>query len=321
MAMNDGLNEGMDGSVGDNETVAAGEVLSEGVSAGNGSDLGERADLHTHTTASDGLQRPAENVAMAAARGLGAIAITDHDTVDGIAEALEAGERLGIAVVPGVEISTVAEGIDIHVLGYYVDWRDADWQSKLARLLTLREQRNDMMLAKLNELGLSITLEDVLEEAKAQGKDGGSIGRPHIAAVLANKGYVASMQEAFDRYLGQDGAAYANPPRLHPFEALEWIRQAGGTSVIAHPGLYRNDELVRAVIARGAEGIEVYHSDHDAADEERYLAMAREYGLIVTGGSDFHGERQGVVFHGEIGSRSVGMDVLRQLNPTERGRE
>ncbi|NBC71180.1 PHP domain-containing protein [Paenibacillus sacheonensis] len=281
-------------------------------------DLNGKADLHTHTTSSDGLQRPSDNVAVAKARGLAAIAITDHDTVDGIEEAMEAGERLGIAVVPGVEISTVAEGIDIHILGYYMDWRSAEWRRKLERLLTLREQRNDMIIARLNELGIAITLGEVEEEAKSQGKDSGSLGRPHIAAVLVKRGFVGSMQEAFDRYLGQDGAAYANPPRLHPFEALEWIREAGGTSVIAHPGLYGNDELVQAIVARGAQGIEVYHSDHDEAAEARYLKIAQDHGLIVTGGSDFHGERQGVVFHGEIGSRTVDAAVLEQLDPARR---
>ncbi|QHT61843.1 PHP domain-containing protein [Paenibacillus lycopersici] len=277
-----------------------------------------RADLHTHTTASDGMQRPADNVAAAKAKGLSAIAITDHDTVDGIDEAMEAGERHGIEVVPGVEISTVADGIDIHILGYYVNWRDPDWREKLKRLITLREQRNDMILAKLNELGMAITLEDVEEEARLQGKDSGSMGRPHIAAVLIKKGHVGTMQEAFDRYLAQGAAAYANPPRLHPFEALDWIREAGGTSVIAHPGLYGNDELVRAIIAQGAQGIEVFHSDHDEAAEARYARLAAEHGLIVTGGSDFHGERQGVIFHGDIGSRTVDAAVLNQLNPAWR---
>ncbi|SFI29690.1 hypothetical protein SAMN02799624_00192 [Paenibacillus sp. UNC496MF] len=277
-----------------------------------------RADLHTHTTASDGLHRPADNVARAKANGLAAVAITDHDTIDGIAEALEAGERLGVTVVPGVEISTVAEGIDVHVLGYYMDWNDAGWRTKLNRLLTLREQRNELIIGKLAELGLPVSWDEVEAEAKAHGKDGGSMGRPHIAAVLVKKGYVGTMQEAFDRYLGQDGAAYANPPRLHPFEALAWIREAGGTSVIAHPGLYHNDALVEAIIAQGAQGIEVFHPDHDAAAEARYLAMAERHGLIATGGSDFHGERQGVVFHGEIGSRTVDVSVLERLNPAGR---
>ncbi|RAP78108.1 PHP domain-containing protein [Paenibacillus montanisoli] len=277
-----------------------------------------RADMHTHTTASDGLQRPADNVAMAKKRGLGAIAITDHDTVDGIAEALEAGERLGITVVPGVEISTVADGRDIHILGYYINWNSVAWQAKLKSLAGTREQRNAMIIARLNELGISISMEEVLEAALAQGKDGGSLGRPHIAAVLVEKQVVGSMQEAFDRYLGEGGAAYANPPRLHPSEALTWIKEAGGTSVIAHPGIYGNDELVEAIIARGADGIEVYHPDHSPDDEARYLKLAEKYKLIITGGSDFHGERHGVVFHGEMGSKTAPMEVLRQLNPSRR---
>ncbi|REE88642.1 hypothetical protein A8990_108138 [Paenibacillus taihuensis] len=272
-----------------------------------------QADLHSHTTASDGTMRPAEVVALAKERGLGAVAITDHDTVDGIAEALEAGERLGITVVPGVEISTVAEGRDIHMLGYYIDWQSEEWRAKLGTLVSVRDRRNDMIARKLCELGCSITMDEVIAEARAQGKDGGSIGRPHIAAVLLSKGYVSSMQEAFDRYLGSEGAAYMNPPRLHPFEAIAWIKEAGGTCVIAHPGLYGSDALVEQIIAAGAQGIEVYHSDHSEADEARYMELAKRYGLIVTGGSDYHGERQGIVFHGELGSRSVGIEVLDQL--------
>jgi predicted metal-dependent phosphoesterase TrpH len=126
------------------------------------------------------------------------------------------------------------------------------------------------------------------------------------------------MQEAFDRYLAAGASAYVNPPRLHPFEAVEWIRQAGGTSVIAHPGLYGNDHLVEEIIRSGAEGIEVFHSDHGVDEEARYARLARQYGLIVTGGSDYHGERQGVVFHGSIGSRTVDAGVLKQLHPASR---
>jgi len=279
-----------------------------------------RADLHTHTTASDGMQRPADNVRLAKAAGLAAIAITDHDTVDGIAEAMEEGEKLSIVVVPGVEISTVAEGSDIHILGYYTDWQNPAWQEKLASLLHVRDHRNRMIIEKLRRLGIEITMEDVVAEAARQGKDGGSIGRPHIAAVLLAAGIVNSMQEAFDRFLGSGASAYANPPRLHPLEALEWIREAGGTSVIAHPGLYDNDELVETIIRGGANGIEVFHSDHSAEDEEKYARLAHKYGLIITGGSDFHGEREGTVFHGRIGSRTVDASVISQLDPSRLGR-
>ncbi|WP_274650499.1 PHP domain-containing protein [Paenibacillus humicola] len=277
-----------------------------------------QADLHTHTTASDGTQRPADNVRMAAEKGLAAIAITDHDTVDGIAEAMEAGAALGVIVVPGVEISTSAGGRDIHMLGYFIDWQNEGWREKLAGQLRVRDKRNELIVAKLRELGVAITMEEVTAEARSRGKEGGSIGRPHIAAVLLAKGAVRSMQEAFDRYLGEDGLAYVNPPRLHPFEAVDWIREAGGTSVIAHPGLYGDDDLVEDIIRYGAQGIEVYHSDHGAEEEARYAGLAAKYGLIATGGSDFHGERNGVVFHGAIGSRTVGVSVVDRLNPALR---
>ncbi|QYR23688.1 PHP domain-containing protein [Paenibacillus sp. sptzw28] len=277
-----------------------------------------RADLHTHTTASDGMQQPRENVRMAKEAGLAAVAITDHDTVEGIAEAMEAGEEFGITVVPGVEISTSAGGRDVHILGYYTNWQSDDWRGRLGSLTEVRDNRNLMIIEKLRSLGIPISLDEVLDEARKQGKDRGTIGRPHMASLLVAKGIVDTMQEAFDRYLAAGAAAYVNPPRLNPFEAVEWIRQAGGTSVIAHPGLYGDDDLVEEIIRSGAEGIEVFHSDHGTDDEVRYERLARQYGLIVTGGSDYHGERQGVVFHGTIGSRTVDAGVLKQLNPASR---
>ncbi|GGG89452.1 PHP domain-containing protein [Paenibacillus radicis (ex Gao et al. 2016)] len=288
-----------------------------------------KADLHTHTTASDGTRQPADNVRLAKEAGLSAVAITDHDTMAGVEEAIAEGERIGITVVPGVELSTVAEGRDIHILGYYTDWRDVLWQERLAGLRGTRDQRNEMIVERLVQLGVSITMDEVIRAAassEAAGDGNGSsarakgktIGRPHIAEVLLNKGVVSTMKEAFDLYLAEGAAAYVNPPRLHPFEAIEWIREAGGTSVIAHPGLYGDDELVEKIVRRGIEGIEAYHSDHDAEAEARYVQMAERHGLLVTGGSDYHGERQGKVFHGAIGSRTVNADVLRQLNKRNR---
>lgn len=284
----------------------------------------KKADLHTHTTASDGMQAPAVNVRLAKEAGLAAVAITDHDTMAGVEEALAEGERIGITVVPGVELSTVADGNDIHVLAYYADWHNERWQDRLASLREVRDRRNEMMVDKLVQLGIPVTMAEVTALAAEKAGSGPSkdkgktIGRPHIAELLIRKGIVASMPEAFERYLAAGKAAYVNPPRLHPYEALEWIHEAGGTSVLAHPGLYNNDELVENIIRRGIQGIEVYHSDHGPAEKERYLRLARQYGLIVTGGSDYHGERQGKVFHGAIGSRSVDAAVLKQLNPKTR---
>ncbi len=272
-----------------------------------------RADLHTHTHASDGTGAPADNVRLAREAGLAAIAITDHDTVAGVAEAMAAGEQLGVRVVPGVELSTVAEGTDIHILGYWIDWEDKQWLDRLRSQRDTRGVRNEMIIARLCELGLPITMDEVLEEAGRGGHGDRAIGRPHLAGVLVRKGYVATMTEAFDRYLGSDGAAYVNPPRLSPFEALTWIREAGGAGVIAHPGLYGRDALVEQLLAAGADGIEVFHSDHGPEEERRYGELARGYGVIATGGSDYHGVRNGVVFHGHVGSRAVDAAVVEQL--------
>ncbi|GLX68385.1 PHP domain-containing protein [Paenibacillus glycanilyticus] len=279
-----------------------------------------KADLHNHTTASDGTMSPATVVARAKAAGLAAIAITDHDTMAGVEEAMAEGSKLGLIVVPGVELSTVADGRDIHILAYYPDCQDNKWQERLAGLRATRGKRNEMIVERLVQLGIAATMEEVEQIAAEQMRAGGgtskgkTIGRPHIAELLIRKGVVATMAEAFDRYLAEGGAAYVNPPRLHPFEALEWIREAGGTSVVAHPGLYGRDDLVEQLIQKGVQGIEVYHSDHGPEEEHRNAELARRHGLIMTGGSDFHGERQGKVFHGEIGSRTVDLAVLDQLS-------
>lgn len=271
------------------------------------------ADLHTHTLASDGTQSPSENVRLAAAAGLNAVAITDHDTVAGVEEALEAGLRYDITVVPGVEISTVAGGADIHVLGYFIDYKNRKLLDRLAELRKVRDRRNEMMLERLNELGLHISMDDVLASLKASKKAEETIGRPHIADALVRKGYVASMAEAFDRYLGKDGAAYVNPPRIEPKTAIQWITEAGGIPVLAHPGLYDQDELIDVLVKHGLKGLEVYHSDHTPEQEAHYLAVAEANGLIVTAGSDFHGERNGVVFHAPIGARKIEMKAVEQL--------
>ncbi|MGO4787941.1 PHP domain-containing protein [Paenibacillus sp. 2KB_20] len=275
-------------------------------------------DLHSHTQASDGVNTPSENVQLAFDRGLGALAITDHDTVAGVEEALQAGERLNMVVVPGVEISTMACGTDIHVLGYYIDYRDPVFLERLAELRRTREKRNEKIMSKLRELGIELTMEEVIASLGRPLEPDESIGRPHIADALVLKGLALDLRDAFDRYLAQGAAAYVPQPRIHPKEACEWIREAGGVPVLAHPGLYSDDALVRTVIEEAAfKGIEVYHSDHGAAEEKRYLAMAEDYGLIVTAGSDYHGERQGQVFHGDIGSRQVSIQVLDQLQQAQ----
>lgn len=280
----------------------------------------EYIDLHTHTTASDGLHTPTENVHMTLNAGLVGVAITDHDTVAGVEEAIEEGKKCGIVVVPGVEISTVAVGQDIHILGYFIDFRDKQLLDRLQQLRNTRDRRNDMMLERLNELGFNITMEEVRNGIEKSSDE--TIGRPHIADVMVKKGFVSSMKEAFELYLGRDGKAYVNPPRIAPLQAVEWIHEAGGTAVIAHPGLYEDDALVDDLIRTGTgsqriDGIEVYHSDHSSEDEARYLQIAHKYNLVVTAGSDFHGSRAGEeVFHGPIGSKKINIEVIGRLRKT-----
>lgn len=271
-------------------------------------------DLHTHTRASDGMNAPAENVRLAQEKGLAAIAITDHDTVAGIEEALAAGQQYGITVVPGVEISTVAAGRDIHVLGYYIDTGNERLLGRLQGLRATREARNELILEKLHGLGMPLTLREIKEGLGRPLRPDESIGRPHIADALVRRGYAENMRDAFDRYLGEGKPAYASVPRIAPEEAMQWIREAGGAPVLAHPGLYGDDELVKRIIAAGRPaGIEVYHSDHGPGEEQRYAEIAQRLDLIATAGSDYHGVRQGVVFHGDIGSRTVPLSTLEQL--------
>lgn len=280
-----------------------------------------RADLHTHTTASDGLHKPADNVRMAAEAGLAAIGITDHDTVAGLDEAREAGRAYGIEIVPGVEISTAMDGQDIHILGYYANDRDPVFLARLASQRRVRDSRNELIVARLNELGVPLTWEDVLDAA---GRDRGpdeTVGRPHIAEALLRMGTVETLQEAFDRYLAEGKPAYVLPPRIAPAEAIAWIHEAGGAAVVAHPGLYGADAAVEALLAAGvADGVEVYHSDHSAEDERRYAAMAERHGVLATGGSDFHGARKGRIYHGPIGWRTADAAVVAALRKRASGR-
>jgi 3',5'-nucleoside bisphosphate phosphatase len=276
----------------------------------------KRMDCHVHTTASDGIHSPSEVVRLARKAGLAAVAITDHDTVSGIDEAMEEGKRLGIDVVPGVEISTLWQGKEIHMLGLFLNHRDPFLTAKLEELRNVRVLRNRMMIKKLNQLGIDITLEEV--EARKKGKADLNVGRPHIAEVLIEKGVVRTMNEAFDLYLGKDGKAYVTPDRISPMEAVNLIHRSGGAAVIAHPGLYGLDELIPLLVEKGLDGIEVNHPDHAEEDRERYYRMAIEYRLIATAGSDFHGERNGSMYHAPLGTCTVDVETILALRERRR---
>lgn len=259
-----------------------------------------RADLHIHTTASDGTLAPAKVVRIAASLGLRYVAIADHDTVDGVEEALAAARGTCLSIIPAVELSSVRDGRDIHVLGYFVNWRDRSFREHLGELRRMRLERVRRMLGLLAERGLELALEDVLKEANGEN---GSLGRPHIARALVRKKLLHSVEEAFERYLGRGAPCFVEKYEHDPVEVVATIRAAGGIPVLAHPGLHLTEEIVAELAGAGLLGIEAFHSDHDPATERRLLRLARGLGLVVTGGSDCHGvgSERGL----RIGSRGV----------------
>ncbi len=246
----------------------------------------KRADLHTHTTASDGRLTPTQLVELAANIGLSTIAITDHDTVAGLPEGIEAGKRLGVEVIPGIELSTEDNGTDIHMLGYFIDYQNPDFIEMLHHFQMIRLERAKKIIEKLAELGVHITLEEVIQIAG----NAASIGRPHIAQAILNRGYVSDFQEAFDKYIGAEGPAYVPKYKLPTVEGTKFLYKAGGVPVIAHPGLSTTPDYVEFLAKNGhIRGIEVWHPEHTPEQVHTYYKLAEKYRLLKTGGSDFHG--------------------------------
>ena len=242
------------------------------------------ADLHIHSNFSDGLLSPEEIVKKAHEAGLTAISITDHDIVDGIDPAIAEGEIQGVKVIPGIEFTTDLPDTEIHILGYYIDYK-AQWLKELlSRIREDRTKRIYKIVDKLNKLGVEISADDVLKLAEK-----GSAGRPHVARVLLEKGFVKSIQEAFNKYLDSKAPAYVPHFRLTPVEAIETIKKAGGIPVFAHPAVSNKDEMIPEMMAKGLAGIEVFYSKHSDSQVKHYRSLAVKYGLLMTGGSDFHG--------------------------------
>ncbi len=246
-------------------------------------------DLHVHTTASDGSMTPTQLVQYAAKKKLSAIAITDHDTINGVEEAIMAGEKYNVEVMPGIEIS-VDYQYELHILGYNIDYKSQSLNDTLEKLKIFRQQRNPKMVKRLKTLGLDISMEDVEEIAK-----GDIIARPHIAAVMVKKGYVGSIEEAFHKYLADGKAAYVKRQRLTPQEGIALIKKAGGIAVLAHPIYLEQNgidlELLLMTLKRvGLDGIEGYYPDYSDDMHQHYIALAKKHHLLVTGGSDFHGD-------------------------------
>ncbi len=285
--------------------------------------ISSRVDLHSHTTASDGGLAPQDLVARAASLGIEVLAITDHDTTTGVPAALAAARRLDIIVVPGVEISALSGREEIHLLGYFVDVENEELQAFLGRTRVARRERAEKMLARLAQLGLAVEWERVVELAGEEG----SIGRPHVATTLLEAGLIHSWDEAFERWIGRGCPAYVERYKLTPEDAIDLVRASGGLPVLAHPYIYtrkgeRKKDLdlkhwLPRLVRAGLAGIEVYYPNYPRRVSRSLLEMALYYGLMISGGSDFHG---GAMANG-LGSVDVpwaaweGLERRHRLSP------
>lgn len=269
-------------------------------------------DLHLHSTASDGSYPPETVAAMAESQGVRVMALTDHDSIAGVGPAVERAERAGIRVIPGVELSVSETGFDVHLLAYGFDPADKGLNAALTRYRDSRRERARKILSRLKGLGIRISLDEVEEIAR-----GGALGRPHVAEALMRGGHVETFHEAFQRFLGHHAPAYVPKKAVTLEEAAGIVRDAGGVTALAHPGTLNRDHLIPGWARRGLDGIEVWHSKHAAADVSRYRTLAEKLGLIMTGGSDFHGERTPEV---SIGGVAVPESILAPLDEALRAR-
>ncbi len=253
------------------------------------------ADLHIHTYFSDSSASPLEVVQEASDQGLTCIAITDHDTMEGVTPAIQAA-RGTLEVIAGIEISTEMQNKDIHILGYFINIEDKDLNARLIECQNVRMDRMKKMIEKLDELGIkNISWQEVCAQGPVK-----SLGRPHLANLLIQKGWVKSHDEAFAKYLGEGCPAYVSKLKISPFEAIQLIRQAGGVAVLAHPMFNKRDELIPSFVEAGLEGIEVYYPNSTASVFRYYERIARKHNLVVTGGSDSHGKIKTSTYIGKV---------------------
>src|SRR5437899_6000095 len=268
-------------------------------------------DLHTHTVYSDGTFTPTELISLARDRGLETVAVTDHDTANGLVEASAAGAEAGVDVVPGVELSAVRDGEGVHVLCYFMDLAHPEFTAELQRLRDDRFSRGERMVGKLQELGYPITFERVRQIAR-----GGNIIRPHVAQALVEAGVVPTVKDAFsDALIGSGGRAYVEKHALHPTEAIALVHRAGGACVLAHPGTWREVSpvpvtVIEETVDAGLDGIEAAHPEHTPEMELGYVEMALQWGLFWTGASDCHGTRYDPV---RLGSRTTQPEQFERL--------
>jgi len=272
-------------------------------------------DLHTHTTASDGTLTPQELVDLAAAKGVRALALTDHDTVAGIATALECGKERRVEVIPGIELAAKWNGVgQMHILGYHIDRDNTRFTDRLSWLQARRRERGERIVSRLNELGVPISWERVEQLAGT-----GSVGRPHVARVLLESGQVETISEAFSRYLSPGAPAYLEKVEMAPAEAIELIRTAGGVAVLAHPSTLKLtgsklEACVEHLATLGLAGIEVYWPKHTEVEKASYKRLGDHYNLVATMGSDFHGSSKPAIELGMGFTEAIDVDrVLRAL--------
>lgn len=253
------------------------------------------ADLHLHTNFSDGTYSPEELVAQAARNNLAAIALTDHDTVEGCERAAIACKAVEIEFIPGAELTAEQNENEIHILGYFLDTHNEKLLAEIAKFQAVRQQRIHEMVARLNELKVALRVEDVIALANCR-----SPGRPHVARALVKAGFCTSLDEAFERFLKKHRPAFVPKAKISSQVAIELIHQAGGLAVMAHPGLNRTDEVIPDLVEAGLDGIECFHTKHSTATSEHYLEIADKYNLLVTGGSDCHGMSKGKPLIGTV---------------------
>ncbi len=266
----------------------------------------KKSDLHIHTTYSDGILTPKEVVEWAVKKNLTDIAITDHDTVEGVEEAIEASIPLDINVIPGIELSCLEQGQEVHILGYFLDYKSTELKAFTKTLKDARENRNTDIIKKLNQMTIDISVEDV----KAISKEG-NMGRPHIAKALIKKGIVDTIEGAFKIYLGRGKPAYVERFKVSIKEGIDFIHSLGGAAVIAHPGLVSDKKVIDYALKQNIDGIEAIHCNHTEEQVKYYLDLAQELNLIATAGSDCHGYLDNGI--PKIGEYFTNIDVSKLL--------
>ncbi len=268
------------------------------------------ADLHLHTNFSDGTFTPEELAERAQQAGLGTIALTDHDSLEGCARMRAACAAHGLDFIPGTELTADTQGQEVHILGYWIDEQSVPFQTELAHFQQVRQSRIHEMVARLNSHGIPIRAEEVLKLADCRAP-----GRPHLARALVAGGFADDYDHAFDRFLKKGRAAWVAKARMKSIDAIRLIHDAGGVAVLAHPGLYRNDGIIPRLAAQGLDGLECWHTKHTPELSAKYERMAAELGLVATGGSDCHGMSKGQPLVGTVRLPQANVDALHARRP------